>query len=64
MVCFFTEIFLTLLCCSFSLQHNIASLQPLQVNSNLILVKSIPSCQPTVYVCQKTLNHPLNHVCC
>lgn len=48
---------------SSSLQHSTASLQPLQVNNDLVLVKSILSCQPTVHICQKTLNHPLNREC-
>lgn len=46
------------------LQHSATSLQPLQVNNDLIPVKSIPCCQPTIHACQKTLNPPLYHVCC
>lgn len=46
------------------LQHSGASSQPLQVNNDLILAKSITSCQFTIHVCQKTLKHPPNRVCC
>lgn len=40
------------------LQHSGASVQPLQVNNDLILVKSITFCQFPIRVCQKTLKHP------
>lgn len=45
-------------------EHNTTSLQPPQVQNDLILVKSIPSCQPNILVCQETLSHPLRRVCC
>lgn len=53
----------TLLLLVHPLQHSGASLQPLQVNNDLILLKSITFCQFPICVCQKTLKHPPTACC-